>query len=181
MNIIARFLSFKIESATSPIYIEVGETRRDFLSSAMSGRLCDSLEHKKVTVGSTSRARIVLADDVEWVRRLTNLLLFPYFNVVEMVGDGEAAIDAVARLSPDVLVLDIVMPLLDGLKTAEHLRETGSATKIVFLTGYEDESYVEQAMNTGASAIVFKSLLVADLPVAIRAVLDGKKFISQRS
>ena len=134
-----------------------------------------------MSLDSTKKARVVLADDVEWVRRLTNLLLFPYFDIVEMVNDGEAAIDAVARLKPDILVLDIVMPLLDGLKTAEHLRETGSSTKIVFLTGYEEENYVEAAMKTGASGLVYKSLLVADLPRAIRAALEGKSFISSRT
>jgi DNA-binding NarL/FixJ family response regulator len=134
-----------------------------------------------VSLDSTKKARIVLADDVEWVRRLTNLLLFPYFDVLEMVGDGDAAIDAVARLKPDILVLDIVMPLLDGLKTAEHLRDVGSPTKIVFLTGYEDDTYVEAAMKTGASGVVFKSFLVADLPRAIRAALEGKTFISSKS
>lgn len=148
------------------------------MSSAKRGSLCERLEQEKVATDSTSKARIVLADDVEWVRRLTNLLLFPYFDVVAMVGDGEAAIDAVARLKPDVLVLDIVMPLLDGLKTAQHLRDTESTTKVVFLTGYEDGNYAEAAMNSGASAVVFKSLLVADLPVAIRAALKGKKFVS---
>jgi DNA-binding NarL/FixJ family response regulator len=148
------------------------------VSSAKRGSLCERLEQEKVATDSTSKARIVLADDVEWVRRLTNLLLFPYFDVVAMVGDGEAAIDAVARLKPDVLVLDIVMPLLDGLKTAQHLRDTESTTKVVFLTGYEDGNYAEAAMNSGASAVVFKSLLVADLPVAIRAALKGKKFVS---
>lgn len=134
-----------------------------------------------MSLDSTKKARIVLADDVEWVRRLTNLLLFPYFDIVAMVGDGQAAIDAVARLKPDILVLDIVMPLLDGLKTAEHLKETESPTKIVFLTGYEDDSYIEAAMNTGASGVVFKSSLVADLPRAIRSVLEGKSFTSSRS
>jgi DNA-binding NarL/FixJ family response regulator len=179
---ISRFGSLKIESVASPflrrvwrhatlVLVEPTVTDADRFSGAQG----------KMTYDSMNKARIVLADDVEWVRRLTNLLLFPYFEIVAMVSDGEAAIDAVARLKPDVLVLDIVMPLLDGLKTAEHLREVGSTTKVVFLTGYEDDSCVESAMKTGASGFVFKSLLVADLPRAIRAALEGKTFISSRT
>jgi DNA-binding NarL/FixJ family response regulator len=129
---------------------------------------------------AAKRPRIVLADHSERALRMFNLLLCPYFEIVETVRDGEEALKAVARSKPDVLVLDIVLPLLDGIKIAQRLKDLGSATRVVFLTGHEEDKWIEAAMDAGARGFVFKKLALDDLPRAIQAALIGKIFVSSR-
>jgi CheY-like chemotaxis protein len=80
------------------------------------------------------RARVFLADDNEEILQRVAQVLASEFDVVGTVLDGQALLDAVARLEPDVVVLDIAMPVLKGLEAAEGLHQSGSSTKIVFLT-----------------------------------------------
>jgi two-component system NarL family response regulator/two-component system response regulator DesR len=98
--------------------------------------------------------------------------------VIGSVLNGEQAIEATLRLKPDVLVLDIMMPVMDGLEAARCLKKVGAPTKIVFLTGLEDPAIMETAMEAGGNGYVFKSQLVTELPLAIHAALAGRSFLS---
>ena len=88
------------------------------------------------------------------------------------------ALDESARLAPDVLVLDISMPVLNGIEAARRLTAAGSAAKIVFLTVNRDVDSVRAALAAGALGYVIKDRLVADLPVALSEALAGRSFVS---
>ena len=126
-----------------------------------------------------SQARVLLADDHEAFLVVVRRLLEPEFNVVETVRDGLAAVEAAARLTPDVLVLDLSMPLMDGIEAARSLRASGSRVKIVFLTVHGDSDYARAALATGASGYVVKYRLASDLLPAMRESLAGRTFVSQ--
>ena len=95
------------------------------------------------------------------------------------VADGNQAVDAVLVLNPDVLIIDISMPVLDGLHAAARLQKANCRTKIIFLTIHEGQEYVAAALHVGASGYVTKSRLAADLVPAIRAALQGRTLVSQ--
>jgi DNA-binding NarL/FixJ family response regulator len=124
------------------------------------------------------KLRVLLADDSEQILRAVFRLLDVEFDVVGSVLNGEQAIEATLRLQPDVLVLDILMPVMDGIEAARCLKKVGAPTKIVFLTALEDSALMETAIEAGGSGFVFKSQLVTDLPLAIHAVVAGRTFLS---
>jgi len=120
----------------------------------------------------------LLADDHDDFLSVAARLLEPEFDVVATVSDGQAAIDEAGRLAPDVVVLDISMPVLSGIEAARHLNSNGAHVKIVFLTVHEDPDYVRSATLAGAVGYVLKSRLVSDLPLALREVMAGRSFVS---
>jgi|tagenome__1003787_1003787.scaffolds.fasta_scaffold20966965_5 DNA-binding NarL/FixJ family response regulator len=125
--------------------------------------------------------RVLLADDLPQIReRLTELLRCD-FDIVATAQNGQQAVEAASTLDPDVIVLDISMPILNGIQVASHLHELGCRTKIVFTTVHEDPDYVEAAFSVGATAYVFKSCLATDLVPAVHRALQGYKFISLRN
>ncbi|MDR3622339.1 MAG: response regulator transcription factor [Paludisphaera borealis] len=119
-----------------------------------------------------------MADDHEAFLEIEVRLLESEFDVVETVRDGQAAVEAAARLAPDVLVLDVSMPVLDGIEAVRSLRAAGSRSKFVFLTIHGDEDYVRAALAAGAVGYVVKCRLALDLLPAVREVLAGRRFIS---
>lgn len=125
-----------------------------------------------------TRIRVLLADDHKAILDRVAKLLEPEFEVVGKVNDGQALLEASARLEPDVLVLDISMPVLSGLDAARELRRTGSRAKIIFLTVHEEAEYVRGSFEMGASGYVVKPRLASDLAEAIREALAGRSFIS---
>ena len=124
------------------------------------------------------KLRILLADDSEQILRAVSRLLGAQFEVVGSALDGERAIEAALRLKPDVLVLDILMPVMDGLEAARCLKKVGAPAKIVFLTGLEDHALMETAIEAGGNGFVFKSQMITDLPLAIHAAMAGRTFLS---
>jgi DNA-binding NarL/FixJ family response regulator len=124
------------------------------------------------------RARVFLADDNEEILQRVAQVLASEFDVVGTVLDGQALLDAVARLEPDVVVLDIAMPVLNGLEAAEGLHQSGSSTKIVFLTVNTNREVVRAALETGAMGYVVKAHLSKDLVLAIKAALAGVGYVS---
>jgi len=124
------------------------------------------------------RVRVLLADDHAEFLVATARLLGPDYDVVAAVCDGQAVLDEAARLKPDVLVLDISMPVLSGVEAARRLTAAGSAAKIVFLTVNRDVDSVRAALAAGALGYVIKDRLVADLPVALSEALAGRSFVS---
>ena len=125
------------------------------------------------------KVRVLLADEHETVQARVRSILCKDFEVVGTVSNGRDAITEVDRLNPDVLVIDISMPVLDGLQTASRLHQKGCRTKVVFLTVHEDQDYVDAALAAGASGYVTKSHLTSDLVPAIREALIGHTYISK--
>jgi two-component system response regulator DegU len=105
-------------------------------------------------------------------------LLQNEFDIVAAVADGIAAVQAVADLKPNVVVLDIEMPLLNGFEVAQQIKHMGWPTKIVFFSIHEDHDYVEHAKAMGAS-YVLKSRMTSDLSLAINETLEGRIFVSE--
>jgi DNA-binding NarL/FixJ family response regulator len=128
--------------------------------------------------GNVARARILLADDHKEIRDRAVRLLEPEFEVVGTVADGHALLRASAQMKPDVCVVDISMPQLNGIEAAIKLRESGSAAIIVFLTVNEDSDFVSAALRTGALGYVVKSRMASDLCAAINGAISGHLFVS---
>jgi DNA-binding NarL/FixJ family response regulator len=100
------------------------------------------------------------------------------FEVVATAENGKQAVDAVLRLDADVLVIDIAMPVLDGLQAAKQLHKLNCQVCIVILTMHEDQEFVTAAFAVGACAYVIKSRLATDLVRAIREAMLGHIFVS---
>ncbi len=122
--------------------------------------------------------RLRLADDHPAVlRKLADLLANDY-EIVGSVTDGRALVDAAARQQPDLILLDISMPVMNGIDDAAKLAQKGSRAKIFFLTVHDDPDFVRTALATGASGHILKSHMATDLIPAIREALLGRRFVS---
>jgi DNA-binding NarL/FixJ family response regulator len=121
---------------------------------------------------------VLLADDHPQFLGVVARHLEPYFDVVRAVGSGQAMLDEAARLEPDVVVLDISMPGLNGIEAARRLRATGSRAKIVFLTVHSDQDFVRAALGAGAVGYVLKSELASDLVVCLSQAEIVSPFVS---
>ena len=122
--------------------------------------------------------RVFLADDQEEMLQTVAQVLEGQFKVVGTAEDGERAFELAPSLSPDVLVLDISMPVMDGIEVASRLRNQGSKAKVVFLTVHDDTDFVKAAMSAGALGYVLKPCLATDLVPAIWRALEGNTFVS---
>ena len=129
-------------------------------------------------VGRRKTIRIVVADDNLQVREKVVQLLLPDCDVVGTLANGQAALEAVLLLHPDIALLDISMPLMSGIEVANELKTRDSHTKVVFLTVHEDVDFVNAAFDAGASAYVVKSQMASDLHAAISTVEKGGVFVS---
>src|SRR5215470_14564039 len=125
-----------------------------------------------------ARTSLLLADDHEDFLATVVRHLEPHFDVVKTVGNGQAMLEEAARLEPDVVVLDISMPVMNGIEAARKLKATGSPARIVFLTMHADQDYVRAALGTGAVGYVLKSELASDLLPCLKEALDGRSFVS---
>ena len=121
---------------------------------------------------------VLLADDHEGFRAVIVRHLEPHVEVVRTVDNGEALLEEAVRLDPDVIVLDISMPGLNGIETARKLSAIGLPARIVFLTVQADPAYVDVALGTGALGYVLKSDLASDLIPCLREALVGRLFVS---
>jgi DNA-binding NarL/FixJ family response regulator len=122
--------------------------------------------------------RILLADDHPDLLLIVTDLLDPVFDVVGVVGDGQSLLNAAAYLQPDVLVIDISMPVLTGIEAAQKLKERCNTARIVFLTVHDDPDFVRASLATGAFGYVVKPRVATDLVHAIREALADRIFIS---
>ena len=127
------------------------------------------------------RPRILLADDHPDFLAITVQVVESKFDceVVKTFDDGQAIVNEAAELDPDLFVLDISMPGLNGIEAALQLRAAGRKGKIVFLTGHEDQDYLRSALATGALGYVLKARMATDLVPALRQALVGQQFVSQ--
>jgi len=122
--------------------------------------------------------RIFLVDDNGDMLRDLREELSAEFEIAGTAENGEEAVREVLRLDPDILVLDITMPVMNGLQVASMLRERHPRTKILFLTIHEEPEYISAAFSAGAWGYVTKRRLANDLPLAIREVFGGRNFLS---
>jgi DNA-binding NarL/FixJ family response regulator len=123
---------------------------------------------------------IVLADDHHVVRQGLRALLEVEkdLKVVGEAGDGLAALHSVEQLNPKVLVLDLMMPGLNGLDVLRQIKKRQPETRIVILSMYANEAYVLEALSNGASAYVLKDSSSADLVLAVREAAAGRRYLS---
>lgn len=105
-------------------------------------------------------------------------LLEAEFEVLKAFATGNAMLDEVAALNPDIVVMDITMPEMTGIEAAARLPLAGSNPKIVFLSVHEDEDYVHSALAAGAQGYVVKRRLATDLVPALCEALEGRRFVS---
>ncbi len=124
--------------------------------------------------------RIVLADDHTIMRHGLRLVLErqPTFEVVGEANNGREAIDIVIRENPDVVIMDIAMPLLNGIEAAKRIHEERLRTAVVILSMHSDEGYILKALRAGATGYLLKDSAESDLIQAVRAVSGGKAFFS---
>jgi DNA-binding NarL/FixJ family response regulator len=120
----------------------------------------------------------LLADDHKEMRDNVVRLLEREFEILDPVEDGRALLEAASKLKPDVCLLDISMPIVNGIEAATKLRERGATAKIIFLTIHEDPDFVQAALKTGASGYVVKRQMGSDLCTAVKEALAGRIFIS---
>ena len=123
-------------------------------------------------------ARILLADDQEEVRLAIAKLLEDEFDVIGTAENGQRAIELVQVLSPDVLVIDLCMPVLNGIEAAKRMLAANPSARIVFLTVEKDPDTCRAALETGACGYVLKPRLATDLIPAIELARDGRRFVS---
>lgn len=125
-----------------------------------------------------NRPRVLLADDHLMLREALERLLAPVCDVIGSVPDGRALLNAAPELRPDVVVLDISMPLLNGLDAARQLKSTMPDAKVVFLTVNEDPDLAAAAIRAGASGYLLKNSAAAELLQAIDEAMRGRTYIT---
>ena len=125
-----------------------------------------------------NKPSILLADDHTLFVEALHNVLEPEFTLVGEVGDGRALLEAAPRLLPDVILLDLSMPLLNGIDAAYQLRRLVPDSKLLFLSMHGDATYVTEAFRAGAAGYVLKRSTATELLQAIRAVLRGQLYIS---
>ena len=126
-----------------------------------------------------NRSRILIADDHSLVAELCKRLLETEFDVIGTVSDGRALVRAASKLKPDVIVLDVAMPILNGLDAGQQVKEMMPGVKLVYLTMNTDVEVAAEAFRRGASGYLLKTCAAADIVLAVRDVLRGKSYMSR--
>jgi DNA-binding NarL/FixJ family response regulator len=129
-------------------------------------------------VSPAHRPRVLLCDDHLLVAEALKSLLAEEFDLVGVVEDGRAMVEAAGRLRPDVIVADVTMPHLNGIDALAQLRQSGDRVPVVFLTMHRDVTFARRALEAGASGFVLKHSAPAELVSAIRAALEGKTYLT---
>ncbi len=124
------------------------------------------------------RPRVLLADDHRMLTDALTSVLRPCCEVVGTASDGRALLEQAARLQPDVIVLDIVMPRLNGLDAARQLKAKMPRVKLIFMTMHEDPYLVGEAFRAGASAFLLKEAAASELTEALDQVLKGGSYVT---
>ena len=124
------------------------------------------------------RTRVLMADDHNMVLEAFKHLIENEFDVVGTASDGRSLIEAAAELKPDVIVLDISMPLLNGLDAGRRLKQLAPSVKLVYVTMDQDADLAAQAFRHGASGYLLKNSAASELPKAIREAAMGRSYVT---
>jgi DNA-binding NarL/FixJ family response regulator len=127
----------------------------------------------------TTRSRILIADDHTLVAELCKKLLETEFDVVGTVSDGRALLRAASELKPDVIVIDVAMPILNGLDAGQQVKEALPLVKLVYLTMNPDAEVAAEAFERGASAYLLKTCAASEMVIAVHEALRGKSYLSR--
>jgi DNA-binding NarL/FixJ family response regulator len=124
--------------------------------------------------------RILVVEDYEPFQRFVRSLLQdrPELQIIGEVSDGLAAVEKVQELRPDLILLDIGLPTLNGIQVARRIREISPTSKILFVSENRSMDIIEEALSTGAGGYVVKAGGARELLAGIKAVLEGKRFVS---
>jgi DNA-binding NarL/FixJ family response regulator len=125
-----------------------------------------------------NRPKIIVADDHTLVAEACKKLLETNYEVVATVGDGRALVRSATILNPQVIILDIGMPILNGLDAGQQLKKLLPSVKLVYLTMNQDADLAAEAFRHGASAYLLKTCAASELTTAVREVLKGKSYLS---
>ena len=125
-----------------------------------------------------TRPRVLLADDHRLLREAFARLIEPECDVVGGVADGRAVLTEVPRLQPDIVVMDVAMPLLNGLDAARQLQPLLPRVKVIFLTQNEDPDIAAEAFRAGAAGFLLKNSAASELLTAIREVSRGRSYVT---
>jgi DNA-binding NarL/FixJ family response regulator len=129
-------------------------------------------------IESRHRPRLLIADDHVLIAEACKNLLEPEFQVVGVVSDGHALLKAAPELKPDVVIVDIAMPQLNGLDAGEQIKQKNHAIKLIYLTMNVRPDVAAEAFRRGASGYVLKHCTAEELVIAIRRVLRGESYLS---
>jgi DNA-binding NarL/FixJ family response regulator len=142
--------------------------------------MLDPLPQRKPlgSVYTDRRPRILIADDHILIAEAFKRLLEPEFQVVGIVADGRELLERVDELRPDVVILDISMPLLNGLDAGERIKHQRRGTKIIYVTVASGPDVVAEAFRRGASGYVLKHGGAEEMRTALRRVIRGESFVS---
>jgi DNA-binding NarL/FixJ family response regulator len=130
------------------------------------------------TKAAVGRPRVLLADDHALLLGAFEKLLTPECEIVGQVSDGRAVVAAVQDVKPDVIVLDIAMPYLNGLEAGRQIKQIDQQVKLVFLTMNEEPELAAEAFRAGASAYLLKRSAPSELVLAIREVMQGRSYVT---
>ena len=122
--------------------------------------------------------RILIADDHTLVAEACKKLLETDYEVVRTVSDGRALVRAAAELRPHLIIVDVAMPILNGLDAGQQIKELLPSVKLVFLTMNQDADLAAEAFRRGASGYLLKTCAASELAIAVREVLRGKSYLS---
>ena len=125
-----------------------------------------------------NRPKIVIADDHMLVAEACKKLLEAEYDVVATVGDGRALVRIASTLRPQLIVVDVAMPLLNGLDAGQQLKQLQPSVKLVYLTMNQDADLAAEAFRRGASAYLLKTCAASELTIAVREVLKGRSYLS---
>lgn len=124
------------------------------------------------------RIRLLIADDHVMFAQGLESLLRDEFELLGTAGNGEELVEATLRLNPDVILVDISMPVLNGFDAVRRIRTSGSETRIIFLTMHDDATLLSEAFRCGASGYILKQAAGEELANAIREVAHGNNYVS---
>jgi DNA-binding NarL/FixJ family response regulator len=124
------------------------------------------------------RLRVLLGDDHALILDGIRAALQPHYDIVGQARDGKEIVEIAERLRPDLVILDISMPILNGLESAKRIKHLLPATRLIFLSQHLNPAYLKQALRAGASGYVLKSGATEELQIAIATVLRGDTYIT---
>ena len=119
---------------------------------------------------------VIIVDDSAAMRQIIEGVLNSHYEVLASVPDGQAAITAAAGLAPELVLLDITMPGVNGFEAARKIKQASPVTLIIFVSEHSERTYIEAGFSAGGSGYVIKSKIISELLPAIQSVLAGKEY-----